>query len=320
MVPDAPHGWPSPIAPPSAQTSSSSMPRSSIDGEHHRRERLGDLDGADVVQADPAGGDGRLVQQPPDGRRRAESRQVRPCRRRRRRRRSAGTAGPRRPAADSVVTATAAAPSEMPQELPAVAVPSGPNDGRSRASRSLVIPARGRSSWEMSLHRNDLRVVCAGFAGPEGQRVGACRIVVLALPGHPEQPGQRRRRPRPSRDRGSRPGRTAPGCTAPGPPSRPVASTARARCWPTRRRRRGPARRHRPGPGTAACSDRLQPGSALPVDRHPGHASPRPAASADTLAMLPPGPRQLPMMTSSIGSPSAATCSATAASTGAAVR
>jgi hypothetical protein len=47
---------------------------------------------------------------------------------------------------DESTMATTAAPSLIPHELPAVTVPSARCSGRSRASRSRVIPARGRSS------------------------------------------------------------------------------------------------------------------------------------------------------------------------------
>src|SRR6201999_4333807 len=46
----------------------------------------------------------------------------------------------------SDMTSTAAAPSLSGQALPAVTVPSGRNAGRSLASTSIVVPARGPSS------------------------------------------------------------------------------------------------------------------------------------------------------------------------------
>ncbi len=66
----------------------------------------------------------------------------------------------------------------------------------------------------------------------------------------------------------------------------------------------------------AACAIASNPDPHWRSTVTPGTESPRPAASADTLAMLPPGPRQLPMITSSIGRANASTCSATAVSTG----
>ena len=145
IVPDAPHGCPSPIAPPSRADPVLVQAQLVDHREHHRRERLGDLDRADVgsgCRDGPA-----AVQQPPDRGRRAETGQV-------------GPPGGDRRAEDPQVgqvrragrslrwsPPSAAAPSEIPQELPAVAVPSGaeggPKPGQPRASSR---PARGRSS------------------------------------------------------------------------------------------------------------------------------------------------------------------------------
>ena len=47
----------------------------------------------------------------------------------------------------AVITTTAAAPSLMPDALPAVIVPSAAKAGRSAASRSAVASGRGCSSW-----------------------------------------------------------------------------------------------------------------------------------------------------------------------------
>ena len=56
---------------------------------------------------------------------------------------------PMRAAADSEATTTAAAPSLIMDELPAVMVVSGPNAGFKRASCARSVSARGPSSREM---------------------------------------------------------------------------------------------------------------------------------------------------------------------------
>ena len=219
-----------------------------------------------------------------------------------------------------MVTASTAAPSEMPQELPAVAVPSAPNDGRSLARRAAVIPGRGRSSTETCCDGNDFRLEDAGLLGVDGARMGARRVLVLPLPGDAASGGQgvgglahvgvgesrwRERRAGVAHRLG---GAARTGGGRPEPPRRGA-------------RRFRTAGQHQPASPArtrdAACSTASSPDPHCRSTVTPGTAGPRPAASAETLAMFPPGPRQLPRMTSSTGSSSGAASSATSASTGA---
>ena len=165
MVPDAPHGWPSPMAPPSEQTMSGSSPRSSIDGQHHGREGLGDLDGTDVGQGDARGRGtaGAASSRRTAGAGPSPGRSGRPAATAAAtiRRYGSPAASGRRP---RCVTATAAAPSEMPQELPAVAVPSAPNDGSAAVpTAGVVMPGARPLVARNVMHRNDFRVVDTGL-------------------------------------------------------------------------------------------------------------------------------------------------------------
>ena len=271
IVPEAPHGCPSPIAPPCAHTRSSSMPRSSIDREHDGREGLGDLDRADVGERNAAAGHRRPGEQAPHRGRRAPARAGRADRRRRPRRRSAGMAARPSRAARSVVTATAAAPSEMPQELPAVAVPSGPKDGRSRPSRAGVqagprplVPANSPAP-----QRFPASYVPACWAA-NGERMRTGGVLVLPLPGRCRVAGPGSRRPRPCPGRETRAGRTVRGSIA---SDRPRPSGGQNRhgavladsAPPARTSSASPA----PTPGRG-LQHRVQAGAALPIDRHPG--------------------------------------------------
>ena len=151
------------------------------------------------------------------------------------------------------------------------------------------------------------------------------------------QPGNRRRSPRRSLRRGScrRLGHGSGRRTRPAPPGRPVRGRKVVRSLPhlgiglVRGRERGPgiadrplARRRWPAPPrlgrrgldsagdarlprgpttwSAASVDRRQPAAALPIDRQPRHRRPAaPPPAAATRATSPPGPMQLPRITSS---------------------
>ena len=112
-----------------------------LDGEVLRRERLVDLDEIDVADLEP-----RAVQRAADRRRRADAHDLRiaagdaPLRERRAA--SSRTCWP----ASFEQTTSAAAPSQMPDALPAVTTPSFLKTGGSLASVSSVVCGRGCSS------------------------------------------------------------------------------------------------------------------------------------------------------------------------------
>ena len=262
---------------PRAQTSSSSSAEVVDHREHDRRERLGDLDRADVADARSRGRRRRgTVQQPPDRGRRAEPRQVgvaggdrgaddpqvrqtspaaraaprwspRPRRRRRRCRRSCRRS-PCRPA-----------PNDGPQPGQPCRVQSRPGP---LVPRDVLAPQRSprrtrRACWARKVQRvrprRVLVLACRGRSRGRRQLVGGLAHVRVRVAGRGERrPGvartgirrvRRVRRPEP-------PGRGAGRLDAAG---RGPASASPARD---------------PGGG---LSDRLQPGAALPVDRHPRH-------------------------------------------------
>ena len=77
----------------------------------------------------------------------------------------------------------------MPQEFPAVTVPSGRTPAGSRASRSAVSAARGRSSSSTPADRHQLRVErCRARGPPTRQRVRPGGVRVLPFPGDARAP------------------------------------------------------------------------------------------------------------------------------------
>ena len=177
---------------------------------------------------------------------------------------------PARAARSAVVTATTAAPSETPEEFPAVAVPSGSKAGRSRASRSIPSPARGRSSTRTPPTG---RISASNIPARTAATARACDsrgVLVLGGPTDAQRVGQSVRC---DAHVGVGPAVGGEGGAAVAPRlvtrrrRRPVPPWRGAgRLDPTGQHERKVAARHR----ARRHADRLEPGGALPVDRHPG--------------------------------------------------
>ena len=139
-APEAPHGWPSASAPPCGQTRSGSSPSSWQQARICPAKASLNSTTSMSSSVRPARSSAARAAGTSDSPRRFGSSPAVAV---------ASTRRPGRPSRRCVAAsarATTAAPSLIPQELPAVCVPPGPNAGRSRASRSTVSPARGRSS------------------------------------------------------------------------------------------------------------------------------------------------------------------------------
>ena len=276
IAPDAPHGWPSPIAPPSRADPVLVQAEVVDHGEDARRERLGDLHGADVGDGMPrarasaardrrrrrrpgrAGSAGRprMATTRSPGRPAGAHRRSSPPRRRRRRRcRRSCRRWPCRPA---------------------------PNAGRSRPSRvARPGPARGRSSRATPSTGTISASNTPACWAADGALVRARRVLVLARRGPRRSGGERVGGLAHVGVRPAGRARTAPGCSAGGlAVAGRAARTATARCWRTRPRRRGSARR-RPrelGWRPAATASSPEPHCRSTVT--PGTLSPSPARSA----------------------------------------
>ena len=236
-----------------------------------RRERLGDLDGADVGQRSAAG-DGRPVSSRRTAGAGAEPGQVRVARRRRPRRRSAGRAvRPRRGAAcgghrdrgGAVGDAAGVAGGRG-----AVRAERGPQPGQPALRPARRAAARRRETsctatisasnapacWAAKVSACDRAAYsswrCPGDPAAPGQRVGGLAHVRVRVAARGERrPGVAHAAPRRPTGGQNRHGAVLAD-------SAPPASTSSA----------SPARD--PGGG---LQHRVQPGPALPVDGHPGH-------------------------------------------------
>ena len=190
-------------------------------------------------------------------------------RRARTRRTRARGVSPSRPAASSLVTSTAAAPSVICDELPAVITPSGLNAGFSAASRSGDVSGRMPSSTTSSVSaslgrpaRHDLALEAAFVGGrAAAAAVRLERELVELLAGEPPLLGDQLGRdalrhevrvPRVQRGAERVGGRGAPTSpSAPGSCSRPRRRSRRRRRPPSR-----PARRSAPPAATSRTAGR----------------------------------------------------------------
>ena len=191
--PVAPTGWPSEIPEPLTLSRSKSLvgeaPLAGA-GEDLGGERLVELDQVDLVEASARRG--RAPSRSPAPGRCPSSRGGTPADRPADQP-AERAAGPARSARSGVVTRQAAAASFWPLALPAVTVASGSSaasTGRSLASASSVVSARGCSSRSTSdrlaaalrhLDRDDLVGEAAVLLGGDGALVGAQRQLVLRL-------------------------------------------------------------------------------------------------------------------------------------------
>ena len=140
-VPEAPIGWPSAMAPPCALTSAGSTPSTRVDCTATAAK-------ASLISIAASSSAATSVWASADSMARAGcecSETSGPATKAWARMRASGWM-PRMRASSSCITTTAAAPSEICEELPAVIVPSFEKAGRSAASDSTVVSARSPSS------------------------------------------------------------------------------------------------------------------------------------------------------------------------------
>ena len=140
-APEAPIGWPSAIAPPLTFTVSMSKPRSRATAQDCAAKASFDSTRSTSAMFHPAFSSAlRLAGIGPEpisaGSTPAVAQETM---------RPSGSI-PRRAASSALISTSAAAPSLMPEALPAVTVPSFAKAGRSLASVSAVVPWRGYSS------------------------------------------------------------------------------------------------------------------------------------------------------------------------------